>query len=469
MLRIIICILFLSIVCTKEYAGERRDYAPGILIVKAKHNTKFRYKTTSQAKIRDFSTKKKAKFIKPVSLPRKKFSAGQTQAPHYLVSFDMQKDIKKKAEEFAAEEWIEYAEPNYYVYANAFPNDPKYIEQSYLHQTDLKELIKLPEKQAVIVAVIDSGIDMLHPDIVQNIYHNENEVLNGLDDDNNGYVDDAAGYNFANYYLNQDDHNPQDINGHGTHIAGIIAAGIDNNMGIAGINQKIKVLNIRFLDATGKGTQLDAAAAIRYAVDMGARIINCSWGYYKYNQVLEEAIEYAVNNNVLVIAAVGNLGSSMKEYPAAFNNVLGIAAIDLGGQRSNFSSFGEHVDYAAYGNNIFSLLPHNQYGSKSGTSQAAAIISGITAKIVAENPGFSFVEINNVLQSSISDLPPEGKDIFTGHGRIDVIKLYQNLGFSLPSDDQPVENPAKKEDKNIFQLLIEFPIMLIKGFLDIFF
>jgi serine protease len=468
----IVCLLIFFVLSSplQIISIEKRDYEPGVLIVKLKKSNGF--STFSGSKIKNYSQGLGAKHIKRLVFPQKSFKAASQQSTFYLVKFTEQESIKTSAEKYQSEEWVEYAEPNYYVYANSFPNDAHYVDQSYLHQTKLKTALKLQEKEDVLVAVIDSGVDAYHIDIIDNIFRNKKEIINGIDDDNNGYIDDAAGYDFCNYSKGQGSNNPIDNYGHGTHIAGIIAAKTNNTIGIAGLNDSTKILNIKFLDSSGRGTQLDAAAAVRYAVDMGAKIINCSWGYRKYNQILKEAIQYATDNDVIVVAAVGNLSSTISEYPAAFDLVLGVASVDLSLNKSNFSSFGSNVDFSAYGRNIFSLLPQNRYGEKSGTSQAAAVVSSMASIILSQNPNLKPNEINNILINSSQDLGQPGKDGYTGYGIIDIPKLFSNMNIILPEEGTVIKQTKgtpQNESKNIFQIIIELPFAIIKGFLDIFF
>ena len=201
----------------------------------------------------------------------------------------------------------------------------------------------------VIVAVIDSGIDPNHPDLIDAIWVNSDEVPdNGIDDDNNGFVDDTYGWDFTGEY----DNTPQDEHGHGTHVAGTIAATRNNNEGIAGVADNVKIMGLRFLDKQGNGITSWAINAIEYAVANGAAISNNSWGGGPYETPLYNAIAESGNAGHLFVAAAGNSGNNsdlFPMYPAAYNlpNILSIAAINSSGL-AGFSNYGNStVDIAA--------------------------------------------------------------------------------------------------------------------------
>ena len=196
-----------------------------------------------------------------------------------------------------------YAEPNYIYHASVIPNDPLFGQ---LYGMDK---ILAPSAWGVssaspntIVAVIDSGVEYTHSDLAGNIWTNQAEKNGsvGVDDDGNGYIDDIYGYDFFNY-----DGSPMDDNSHGTHVAGTIGAVGNNNTGVAGICWNVQIMAVKFLNADGAGTLADAASAINYAVQMGAKVMNNSWGGGGYSQVLRDAIVGAHNAGVIFVAAAG--------------------------------------------------------------------------------------------------------------------------------------------------------------------
>ena len=266
----------------------------------------------------------------------------------------------------------------------------------------------------VIVAVIDSGIDPNHPDLLDAIWINPGEIAdNGIDDDNNGFIDDTYGWDFTGEY----DNTPQDEHGHGTHVAGTIAATRNNAEGIAGVANNVKIMTLRFLDKQGNGITSWAINALEYAVANGAAISNNSWGGGPYETPLYNAIAQAGNTGHLFVAASGNSGNnsdSFPMYPAAYNlpNILSVAAINSTGGLAGFSNYGINtVDIAAPGVNILSTMSGESencpnpgipcYVSWQGTSMAAPHAAGIAALMLGVNNGLTPEEIIQIMQETI--------------------------------------------------------------------
>src|SRR5262249_28581701 len=202
----------------------------------------------------------------------------------------------------------------------------------------------------VVVGVIDTGIDYTHPDLVANMWTNPGEIPgNGIDDDGNGFVDDVYGYDFAN-----DDPDPSDDYGHGTHVAGTIGAVGNNSVGIAGVSWRVRLMAIKFIGANGSGSSSGAVRAVNYAVQMGARLTSNSWGGRGNSIALREAIAAAQAAGQLFVAAAGNSSSNNDTnpfYPASYDldNVIAVGAIESDGDRATFSNFGQTVDVYAPG------------------------------------------------------------------------------------------------------------------------
>jgi subtilisin family serine protease len=239
----------------------------------------------------------------------------------------------------------------------------------------------------VTVAVIDSGVDLTHPDLVPNLWTNPGEIPgNGIDDDGNGYVDDVHGYDFVD-----NTGNPQDANGHGTHVAGIVAARGGNGIGVAGVAWSARIMAIRVLDASARGTTTTVAQGIRYAVDNGARIINLSLAGPSPARDLEDAIVYAQQHGVLIVVAAGNEGRDLAAaptYPAAYpeDNILGVAATTQDGVLAGVSDFGVGADLAAPGADILSTALGGGYEWRTGTSMAAPQVAGALVLLAAARP-----------------------------------------------------------------------------------
>ncbi|MGC9326610.1 MAG: S8 family serine peptidase [Candidatus Hinthialibacter sp.] len=265
--------------------------------------------------------------------------------------------------------------------------------------------IGVPEDNQIIIGVIDTGIDPEHPDLAGNIWVNPGEIPgNGLDDDNNGYIDDIHGWDFAN-----DDNNPDDDHSHGTHVAGTIGAIGYNAIGVAGVIWECKLMALKFLNASGYGTTSDAILALQYAVDNGAKISNNSWGGSAYSDTLSDALDYAQAHGHLFAAAAGNNNVNTDVspfYPACYgqNNVISVAATDKSDNRASFSNYGATtVDIGAPGVDIASTLPvgmnypHVDYGYKSGTSMACPHVTGVAALIWARQPQLLYTGVKDIL------------------------------------------------------------------------
>lgn len=266
----------------------------------------------------------------------------------------------------------------------------------------------------VIVAVIDTGVNYLHPDLDNNIWVNANEIPNNnIDDDNNGYIDDVHGVDF---FANDGD--PMDEDGHGTHVSGTICAEAENAQGVVGVARNCQIMALRFIGPNG-GYTSDAIEALNYAVMMGAKISNNSWGGGGYSQSLVTAIQNAANQGHLFIAAAGNDGvntDSAPHYPSSYSvdNIISVAATDNKNQLAGFSNYGiNSVDVGAPGVNIASTMLNSYYWS-SGTSMAAPHVSGLAALLLSQHPTWSYREIRDQILSTGVSIPSLTNKTLTG-------------------------------------------------------
>jgi subtilisin family serine protease len=314
---------------------------------------------------------------------------------------------------------IEYAEPNFIVHAEGVPDDPIYPELWSLHNTGQDGGTPGADihaenawqvttgNRSVVVGVIDTGIDYRHQDLAANIYRNPREIPgNGIDDDGNGFVDDVRGWDFAN-----DDNDPDDDAGHGTHVAGTIGAVGNNGVGVVGVAWSVSLVPIKFLGADGSGSTSDAIAAIEYATEIGAVITNNSWGGAPFSQSLSDAIEDAGAAGSLFVAAAGNDAGNddlVPHYPSGYAaaNIVSVAATDRHDLLASFSNYGaSSVDLAAPGVEITSTLPGGQYGLASGTSMAAPHVTGAAALLKSVEPQIGVTELKSRLLTLADPLP----------------------------------------------------------------
>ena len=289
-------------------------------------------------------------------------------------------------------------------------NDTKYADQWYLDAANVKQAWASLEAEGlpaggssdVVVAVIDSGVDYKHPDLVNNMWVNPGEIPNnGIDDDGNGFVDDVHGVDVLSQPSNHNG-DPQDVHGHGTHVAGIIAAEGGNNQGIVGVAYNTKIMAIKAAQYSGILTSADVAEAIMYSVEHGADVINMSFGGYGRSQVEEDALATAYSQAVLISSA-GNDGKPNQyeckgapSYPASYPWVVGVMATqefaNEGGFLTGFSNRdcvadnGIEYEVMAPGSDIWSTLPNNSYGAWDGTSMAAPVVSGVAALVRSKWP-----------------------------------------------------------------------------------
>jgi len=326
---------------------------------------------------------------------------------------------------FKSDDRFEYIEPNYIVSINRTPNDPDFSKLWGLPKINAPKAWDTQTGGNIVVAVIDTGVDYKHPDLITNMWVNTKEIPNnGRDDDGNGYIDDYYGYDFANK-----DGDPFDDHYHGTHVAGTIAAIGNNNTGIVGVSWSAKIMAVKFLKKNGSGTISAAISAIEYATKMGAQLSNNSWGGGGYSKALYEAINAASKKGYLFVAAAGNSRANNDQrphYPSSYklDNILSIAATDSDDRLASFSCYGlKSVDLAAPGVNIYSTTPNNQYQHLNGTSMATPHVSGAIALLWSTFPKLSSKEVKEVILSSVDKISALSGKMVTG-GRLNIYNAF---------------------------------------------
>ena len=315
-------------------------------------------------------------------------------------------------------------EANSLVEANITPNDTQYGALYGMTRISANLAWDISTgSTSSVVAIIDTGIDYTHPDLVDNIATNSREIPNnGVDDDANGYIDDYYGYDFIN-----NDSNPLDDHYHGTHCAGTVGAKGNNSRGVTGVNWTVKLMPIKVLNASGSGTLASVAAGMNYAVKRGVKIMSMSLGTSSYSSTLQNAVINARNSGVLVVAAAGNSSQDTDlypQYPSALpqDNILAIAASNSSDTLAYFSNYGANtVDLAAPGDSILSTYIGGQYAYASGTSMAAPHVAGMAALLLAVNPNLSYSSIKSILIGTVDPIPSMSGKLTSG-GRANLFK-----------------------------------------------
>lgn len=345
---------------------------------------------------------------------------GRKQEPNkysYTLEFQDSLNVPAVIKEYEATGKIQSIEPDYIVQLNTItPNDPYFGNQWSLYNngfffglSTLNADIKMKQawdletgSSSVVVAVIDGGTKIDHPELAGRIWQNTGEIPgNGIDDDHNGYIDDINGWDFV-------DHS-NDVTGainHGTFIAGIICANGNNGAGMTGIDWHCKLMTLKIFNASGGGATSDIINAITYAANNGAKVINMSFGGGGMSYFMQVAIDYAYSLNVTLVGASGNSNFGYVFYPAAANHVIAVGSTNAYDRRSSYSNYGTALSVVAPGEGMYSLdyLSNTTYHFGSGTSFSAPVVVGIAALLLAQDPTRTPDEIKYIIESTADDM-----------------------------------------------------------------
>ena len=420
------------------------EFAPGEFIVKVKQERAF-----SSPALMVLNAKYQVNALEKV-FPH---SEGTILDNIYLLHVPLGSDILSIVHEYASCPDVVYAEPNGVNHLCDIPNDTNFSNQWYLHNTGQTFYesyhgtpdadIDAPEawdietgSTGVVIAIVDSGIDYTHPDLAAKVWNNTDEIPgNGIDDDHNGYIDDIRGWDF--YYNSSD---PIDELGHGTMCAGIAAASTNNGIGIAGVACKCAIMPVKDCNYSVHTYWLADALGIQYATDNGADIISMSWGDPSPPNIIWDAVNYSYNKGVFLCAAAGNNNNQVKFYPAAYENVMAVAATSYNDYRASFSNYGDWVDIAAPGNLIFSTTPTyhvfmndppfnylQNYSIGSGTSYSSPMVAGVAALLLSKDPSLTPDQLKALLCGNVD---PYHSGFYIGTGRLNAQKALAALQLS---------------------------------------
>ena len=416
----------------EAYSQERPEYLPGELLVKFREGV-------SGDEIKSLIAGNGAGVVKRIGL-----------IDVYHLKLPSSLSVQQALTLYRNSPLVKYAEPNYLRYPDVTPNDPRYSEMWGLNNTgqtggtadadiDAPEAWNITTGDPdVVVAVIDSGMDLNHEDLAANLYTNPGEIPgNGIDDDGNGYIDDVNGWDFA-----WDDNDPSDTDaicgGHGTHTSGTIGAVGDNGIGVTGINWDVRIMPLKifrkYLLIFCSASSSDIISAIEYASMMGVRVSNNSYGSTSYSQAEYDAIQASRS---VFVAAAGNDGANTDvspQYPSAYglDNIISVAAADDDDLLASFSNYGTaSVDLAAPGVGILSTLPGDTYDLYDGTSMASPHVVGVAGLLLSQDPSLT---VNEMKWRILNGADPKGLPVLT-EGRLNA---DNSLGFGLALPDVTV-------------------------------
>lgn len=421
--------------------GQLNDHVPGEVIVRLKK---------SDGLQDDFASDYNMEVIEKIEIPQQQREMLTAELLHMRLPSDVTDE--QGLAMLRQDERVEYAETNDKLFAIGDANLPNDLHTKLWGLDNqgqgggtVDADIDAPEawKTAVgknqsqggpLIAVIDTGIDVNHSDLKANLWTNPGEIAgDGIDNDNNGVVDDVHGYNAID-----GSGNPVDDVGHGSHCAGTIGATGNNGEGVVGVQQNANMMAVKFLAKNG-GTLADAIKAINYATKMGARVTSNSWGGGGYNQALKDTLAGSPALHIFAAGNDKNNNDSKPAYPASYDlpNIVSVAATDRNDKLASFSNYGaKAVDLGAPGAEIYSTTPGNNYASYSGTSMACPHVTGATGLLLAMEPGLSNDQLKDLLLSTTDPVPAlEGKTV-TG-GRLNVGAAVAKLSGGAPPPPPP--------------------------------
>lgn len=401
----------------------------------------------------------------------------------YLINFVNKQDIMLLVKQYQSTGCFEFVEPDYIGRSSGkrgvlqtIPTDT-YFERQYglyndgsVNQSTVDADIDMDlawdieqGDESVIVAILDTGIKLDHPEFEGRVWENVEEIINGIDDDNNGYIDDVTGWDFVN-----EDNHPVDDEGHGTNVAGIAAANGDNDLGYAGVDWNCKLMICKITNDESWGFYSWWTEAIYYAVDNGVKVINMSVGGTDLSLSMRAAVNYAYGNGVTIVASMMNENTNVVYYPAGYDMSIAVGATSAEDKRcspqhwggGNGSNYGSHIDVVAPGNNVYGLnyesnTDYSYYWS--GTSQAAPHVTGLCALLLAQAPERSPTDLRTIIRATAEDQvgnlfeDTPGFDQYYGYGRVNA---YQALLPEITSSEEATAedldllifpNPASKE------------------------
>ena len=495
-------LLILILLQNASFAQNQEKHSKNRLVIKFKSSVGVEYRMPNSA--RKFNHQELDGLNKKNKVQSIILSGNKQTGDTYILNFESNHDINDLIEQYKSTNLFEYVEADFIglgggkkAASQFIPNDTHFSRQYGLYNDGTFSLSPATidadidmelgwdieqGDQSIIVAVLDSGIKLDHPEFSGRIWTNPNETLNGIDDDNNGYIDDINGWDFAN-----NDNDPTDDHGHGTNVTGIIGANSNNNLGYSGVDWNCNLMIGKILNANNSGFYSWWTDAIYYAVDNGAKVINMSVGGSGFSSSMKDAIDYAYDNGVTVVACMMNENNDTTFYPAGYQNTIAVGATNPNDERSapffwsptSGSSYGNHIDVVAPGNYIYGLnyqsnTNYNSYWG--GTSQAAPLVTGLSSLLLAQDIDKTPDDIRSIIRNTAEDQIGNvsedilGFDIYYGYGRVNAYQALLQNSLSIneiitPEDVLIFPNPVS--NFVTINSSLEFSTVLIHNILGV--
>ncbi len=353
----------------------------------------------------------------------------------YSIEFEKPVDPLELSKNLSRSDEINWAEPHFIHELTFEPNDYNYERQKNLHIIEAEKAWDVNKgDSSIVIAIIDTGVDWDHTDLSQNIWLNKNEIPNnGIDDDNNGYVDDVRGWDFGGINGIQDNNPDEDRADHGTHVAGIASAVTNNSYGISSIGYNCKIMVVKVSQDDIRDEDLVSLIShgyegIKYAVDNGANVINCSWGRLGESNLGREIVEYALSKGCLIVASAGNSNEEQIISPASYKGVLSVGSTDNNDIKSEFSNYGINLDVLAPGNSVYSTWQNDTFNVNTGTSMSTPLVSGLAGLAIKQFPDYNPIQITQQIRVNTDKIYSINQEYeyLLGSGRINAFNSLVN-------------------------------------------
>lgn len=341
----------------------------------------------------------------------------------YRIEYDVNANPIVMAKKMAQCEGVEYAEPYWIPELLDVPNDPQLGSQYHLSITKALEAHDITHGDTnFVIGIVDTGVDIYHEDLVDNIYINYDDPINGIDDDGDGYTDNYRGWDIA-----CNDNNPiSNVQHHGTYVAGAACATTNNGIGIASVGYKCRFLPVKVAEDIN-GSLVASYEGIVYCADHGCKVINCSWGSPAKSLLCDDVIKYAQEKGCLIVAAAGNTGTEVKYYPASCDGVISVTGTNIKDEKWALSTYNNRIDMSAPGEGIYTTNYDSKYLSgANGTSLASPIVAAAAALVWTHRPDYTAEQIGELLRvtaDNIDTIPGNAEyNGKLGSGRLNILK-----------------------------------------------